>query len=90
LFLTGLYDPASAFRKQKKIRKVGETSATIRIPLNFKDREAISAQEDPRKDRSALSSIESELAKRREDDVGWEDLTDVSVCSLSIVSYSRS
>ncbi|OAQ24114.1 hypothetical protein K457DRAFT_142208 [Linnemannia elongata AG-77] len=62
--------------QKKKIRKVGETSATIRIPLNFKDREAISAQEDSRKDRSALSSIESELAKRREDDVGWEDLTD--------------
>ncbi|KAF9109259.1 Enhancer of polycomb-like protein 1 [Mortierella sp. AM989] len=62
--------------QKKKIRKIGETSATIRIPLNFKDRESNSSQDDSRKDRSTLSSIESELAKRREDDVGWEDLTD--------------
>ncbi|KAF9167210.1 Enhancer of polycomb-like protein 1 [Mortierella sp. AD011] len=62
--------------QKKKIRKTGETSATIRIPLNFKDRDSNSSQDDSRKDRSALSSIESELAKRREDDVGWEDLTD--------------
>ncbi|KAF9198123.1 Enhancer of polycomb-like protein 1, partial [Haplosporangium sp. Z 27] len=61
--------------QKKKIRKIGETSATIRIPLNFKG-ESNSSQDDSRKDRSALSSIESELAKRREDDVGWEDLTD--------------
>ncbi|KAI1317947.1 Enhancer of polycomb-like protein 1 [Mortierella claussenii] len=62
--------------QKKKIRKIGETSATIRIPLNLKDREGLLSQDDNRKDRSALSSIESELAKRREDDVGWEDLTD--------------
>ncbi|KAF9938634.1 Enhancer of polycomb-like protein 1 [Modicella reniformis] len=63
--------------QKKKIRKIGETSATIRIPLNFKDRESLlSSQDDTRKDRSGLASIESELAKRREDDVGWEDLTD--------------
>ncbi|KAG0043901.1 Enhancer of polycomb-like protein 1 [Gryganskiella cystojenkinii] len=61
--------------QKKKSRKSGESSATIRIPLNFKDRDA-SSLDDPRKDRSALSSIESELAKRREDDIGWEDLTD--------------
>ncbi|KAK3825926.1 MAG: enhancer of polycomb-like-domain-containing protein [Benniella sp.] len=60
--------------QKKKIRK--EASATIRIPLNFKDRDSLSAQDDSRKDRSGLASIESELAKRREDDVGWEDLTD--------------
>ncbi|KAG0298128.1 Enhancer of polycomb-like protein 1 [Dissophora globulifera] len=62
--------------QKKKIRKIGETSATIRIPLNFKDRDSLSSQDDGRKDRNGMSSIESELAKRREDDVGWEDLTD--------------
>ncbi|KAF9969175.1 Enhancer of polycomb-like protein 1 [Actinomortierella ambigua] len=56
---------------KKKSRKA-ETSATIRIPLNFKDRDPLSQD----KDRSGLSSIDAELAKRREDDVGWEDLTD--------------
>ncbi|KAG0355099.1 Enhancer of polycomb-like protein 1, partial [Gamsiella multidivaricata] len=62
--------------QKKKMRKMGETSATIRIPLNFKDRDSMSSHDDSKKDRSGLSSIESELAKRREDDVGWEDLTD--------------
>ncbi|KAG0209826.1 Enhancer of polycomb-like protein 1 [Mortierella sp. GBA30] len=70
----GIKDDDDDLRDQKKkIRKIGETSATIRIPLNFKDREA---SQDDRKDRMGLSSIESELAKRREEDVGWEDLTD--------------
>jgi hypothetical protein len=71
--------PPAFADEQKKIRKIGEASATIRIPLNFKDRDSLSAQDDSRKDRSGLASIESELAKRREDDVGWEDLTDVSI-----------
>ncbi|KAF9583961.1 Enhancer of polycomb-like protein 1 [Lunasporangiospora selenospora] len=61
---------------KKKNRKLGEPSATIRIPLNFKDRDTPASQDESRRDRSALSSIETELARRREDDVGWEDLTD--------------
>ncbi|KAF9912123.1 Enhancer of polycomb-like protein 1 [Lobosporangium transversale] len=61
--------------QKKKNRR--EASATIRIPHNLlADRESTSSQEDGRKDRSSHSNIESELAKRREDDVGWEDLTD--------------
>ncbi|KAG9324465.1 hypothetical protein KVV02_006609 [Mortierella alpina] len=72
----GIKDEDDDLRDQKKkIRKIGETSATIRIPLNFKDRDSNGSQDD-RKDRMGLSSIESELAKRREEDVGWEDLTD--------------
>ncbi|KAF8937254.1 enhancer of polycomb-like-domain-containing protein [Dissophora ornata] len=69
-------DDDDLMHQKKKIRKIGETSATIRIPLNFKDRDSLSSQDDSRKDRNGMSSIESELAKRREDDVGWEDLTD--------------
>ncbi|KAG0075146.1 Enhancer of polycomb-like protein 1 [Podila epicladia] len=71
----GIKDEDDEIQHQKKKIRKSESSATIRIPLNFKDRESAS-QDDPRKDRSGLSSIESELAKRKEDDVGWEDLTD--------------
>lgn len=74
----GIKDEEDDHHQKKKVRKSGESSATIRIPLNFKDRDT-SAQDDPRKDRSALSSIEAELAKRKEEDIGWEDLTDVSL-----------
>ncbi|KAG0249700.1 Enhancer of polycomb-like protein 1 [Mortierella polycephala] len=71
----GIKDDDDELQQKRKIRKTGD-STTIRIPLNFKDRDGGGSQDDSKKDRSGLSSIDAELAKRREDDVGWEDLTD--------------